>query len=215
MADNEKDYVRYSIHQNGTSNPPNSTYLPRLNFLNEAGVPPNRNSTYNYNYLPPVHNAPAPAASQNHSSTANASFSPRQSEALHRHESAVNNEYVSRRNTSAEGTRHRPGNHGSNYVSRHDAASDGTTNNPTYPPRNKGDCECQECQQQHRHNYASHNHYLPKRTHSSDSSHGPGGPAFLREDMGEEAALRQIKTGNSISISPEVSLDRVANICLI
>ncbi|MCJ1249609.1 hypothetical protein MMC30_006835 [Trapelia coarctata] len=217
MVDNEKDYIRYSIHNsNSTPAPPNASYLPRLNFLNEGvrsvneGVP-NRNSTYNYNYIPPVHTAPG--ASQSHSSALNsnnANYTPRQSENLHRHESSTNPAYVSRRQNSTEGTRHNHnGIHGSNYISRHDPAtgdigsgiSQGNTlqGSTSYPPRMKDTCDC--CN----HHGNRDPGYLPKRTNSSDSiSHGIHGPHFLQEDMGEEAALRKMKTANSISISPEL-----------
>jgi len=219
MVDNEKDYIRYSIHNsNSTPAPPNASYLPRLNFLNEGvrsvneGVP-NRNSAFNYNYIPPVHTAPG--VSQSHSSALNsnnANYTPRQSENLHRHESSGNPAYVSRRQTSTEGTRHNHnGIHGSSYISRHDPAtgdigsgtSQGNTlqGSTTYPPRMKDTCDC--CN----HHGNRDPGYLPKRTNSSDSiSHGIHGPQFLQEDMGEESALRKMKTANSISISPEVSL---------
>ena len=240
MADLEKDYVRYNI-RSGTPVPPSQptpSYLPRLNFHesapNQQGSqnPQDRNSTFHYNYLPPISNVPV--GSQSHSNALNNNFTSRQPESTSRLDSVINPSYalrpadISQRqdNAANQSYGHRPnpsvnnaGYHSnqptSTYVSRHDPAegpsnynslnSNNTSNGISashFPPApHKNSCDCPH----HHPPYGSNQHYVPRRTNSTDSTYHANGILSNHEDTSEEAALRKVKTAQNLSLTPEVS----------
>ena len=184
MADLEKDFARFSSH-NGNYQ---YNYLPRLNFASEG----TRNMT-----APPT-----------------STYLPRQSMAAdgtHHHSGPLDSNYPSRRAASTEQTRHHNHLHNPSFLSRHDPGTENT--------------RPQDSTVHHRHSFVSPNKVSSEDTHdhscptceahaaydnppirsSSPDSFQQTGNTFLNEDMSEEAALQKIKTGQSVTMTPEAS----------
>ena len=218
---------------------PTPSYLPRLNFhestLNQqtSQIPQDRNSTFHYNYLPPLSNVPAGTPS--HSIALNNNFTSRQpenaprldnvmnpsyalrpSDMNQRHDNTGNQNYGHRANLSTNTAGYISNNQPtSNYVSRHDPAegpsnynslsnSNNTSNGisasnfPAAPHKNSCDCP-------HHHPSAPNQHYIPRRTNSTDSTYHANGILSNHDDTSEEAALRKVKTAQNFTLTPEVS----------
>ena len=195
MAGTEKDFARFSSHNGGGYQ---YNYLPRLNFA-EGSRDPRLNAPLPSTYQPRQsmasdsghhhHHNPTPAPEQ--------SFPPRRTTSTEqpRHQNGLNQNGIS----SAYLSRHDPG---TDSIRHHSSPMKVSQSNYNVPSKEA----TEGSQQQHHHDCeecaaAARAEYAPRRENSTDSQNLN---TYLNEDMSEEAALRKIKTAQTISLSPEV-----------
>ncbi|MCJ1411129.1 hypothetical protein MMC19_005217 [Ptychographa xylographoides] len=195
MAGTEKDFARFSSHNGGGYQ---YNYLPRLNFA-EGSRDPRLNAPLPSTYQPRQsmasdsghhhHHNPTPAPEQ--------SFPPRRTTSTEqpRHQNGLNQNGIS----SAYLSRHDPG---TDSIRHHSSPMKVSQSNYNVPSKEA----TEGSQQQHHHDCeecaaAARAEYAPRRENSTDSQNLN---TYLNEDMSEEAALRKIKTAQTISLSPEL-----------